>query len=116
LTQLAIAERQRLAGRALELFNTGAYWEAHEAIEGIWRSVDVEEEARVLQGLIQAAAALLHQSRGNSHGVRVVGRAALDKLSGPQLPAIEFETVQFRAVLETALKGGTPPTLELRTT
>ncbi|MBI4499628.1 MAG: DUF309 domain-containing protein [Gemmatimonadetes bacterium] len=108
--------RRELAGQAVTLFNRRQYWEAHEALEGIWRAVDDEVEARVLQGLIQAAAALLHQARGNPHGVRVVGKAALDKLSGPQLPVIEFETVQFRAALEAALAGAPPPTLELRTT
>jgi hypothetical protein len=109
-------ERRRLAERAVVVFNGGKFWEAHEAIEGIWRAVEGEPEALVLQGLIQAAAALLHRQRGNSHGVRVVGKAALDKLSGPQLPEIEFETVQFRAALEAAIGGGETPTLELRTT
>ena len=109
------AQRRTLAQRAVALFNGGKYWEAHEALEGIWRSVDDDREALVLQGLIQAAAALLHQTRGNLHGVRVVGKAALDKLSGPQLSAIEFETVQFRSGLEAALAGASPPTLELRT-
>ena len=109
-------ERRELALRAVALFNAAKYWEAHEAIESIWRSVDDEAEALVLQGLIQAAAALLHRSRGNLHGVRVVGKAALVKLSGPQLSAIEFETVKFRAALEAALAGDGAPALELRTT
>ena len=103
-----------LAEKAARHFNAGAYWESHEALEGIWRAVEDEREALVLQGLIQAAAALLHRSRGNSHGVRVVGKAALDKLDGAQLPAVEFETVRFRAALEAALAGGEAPTLELR--
>ena len=110
------AERQSLAVRAVGLFNEGKYWEAHEALEGIWRSVSDEPEALVLQGLIQAAAALLHRSRGNLHGVRVVGKAALDKLSGPQRSTIEFETVKFRADLEAALAGDGAPALELRMT
>jgi len=55
------------------------------------------------QGLIQAAAALLHQACGNRHGTVVVGAAALAKLAGPQRPDIEFETVNFRAQLARAL-------------
>jgi hypothetical protein len=113
---MELGKRGELASKAVRLFNDGKYWDAHEALEGIWRAVDDEREALVLQGLIQAAAALLHQTRGNSHGVRVVGKAALDKLSGPQLSAIEFETVKFRAALEAALAGGAVPTLELRMT
>ena len=97
------------------MFNTGAYWASHEALETVWRSILRVDEARVWQGLIQAAAALLHRARGNAHGVRVVGGAALDKLSGPQHPAVEFETVTFRAQLARALAGqGDPPRLEFR--
>ncbi len=103
------------ARRAVALFNRGSFWEAHEAIETIWRSVADEGEALVLQGLIQAAAALLHRGRGNSHGVTVVGKAALVKLSGRQHPAVEFETEEFNRGLERALRdGGPPPTLKLR--
>ncbi len=74
-----------------------------------------EGEAGVVQGLIQAAAALLHQERGNGHGMRAVGAAALEKLAGEQHPAIEFDTVGFRLALDEALAcGGPPPILRLR--
>lgn len=107
------AERRAQLENARSLFNAGEYWLAHEALETIWRSIIEESERRVWQGLIQAAAALLHQRRGNRHGTIVVGAAALEKLSGPQLAAIEFDTVQFRAILARALAGeGDPPRLE----
>src|SRR5260221_1703569 len=108
-------ERHRYLANARELFNSGEYWLAHEAMETVWRSIIKEDEARVWQGLIQAAAALLHRARGNRHGTVVVGAAALEKLAGPQHPDIEFETVQFRAHLARGLAGeGDPPRLEFR--
>ncbi len=104
--------------RARDLFNAGEYWLAHEALETVWRSIISDGDAaaaRVWQGLIQAAAALLHQQRGNSHGVAAVGRGALEKLAGRQRPDVEVETVRFRAQLERALAGhAEPPRLELR--
>ncbi len=104
--------------RARDLFNAGDYWLAHEALETVWRSIISDGDAaaaRVWQGLIQAAAALLHQQRGNSHGVATVGRGALEKLAGRQRPDVEVETVRFRAQLERALAGDAePPRLELR--
>jgi len=104
--------------RARELFNSGDYWAAHEALETVWRSIlsdGHEDAARVWQGLIQAAAALLHQRRGNRHGVAVVGQAALDKLAGEQRCDVELETVRFREQLARALAGeAEPPGLELR--
>jgi hypothetical protein len=109
-------DRRRYLENARDLFNTGEYWLAHEALETVWRSIIKEDEARVMQGLIQAAAALLHRARGNRHGTVVVGAAAVEKLAGPQHSEIEFETVQFRALLTRALAGqGDPPRLEFRT-
>lgn len=111
------SNRRRYLEHARELFNTGDYWLAHEALETVWRSIIKEDEARVWQGLIQAAAALLHRERGNRHGTVVVGAAALEKLAGPQRPEIEFETVDFRAQLSRALAGeGNPPRLEFKST
>lgn len=108
-------DRPAQALRAVELFNDGAFWEAHEALETIWRSVPDEAEALVIQGLIQAAAALWHRQRGNPHGVRVVGEAALDKLRGRQHPAVEFETEHLCRDLAAALRqGGPAPRLRLR--
>ena len=108
-------DRHRSLTHARELFNHGDYWLAHEALETVWRSIIKEDEARVWQGLIQAAAALLHRARGNRHGVVVVGAAALEKLAGPQRAEIEFETVDFRAQLSRALAGeGDPPRLEFK--
>lgn len=108
-------DREACVRHAVELFNQERFWEAHEALEQIWRSVADEAEANVLQGLIQAAAALLHRERGNSHGVRVVGEAALEKLGGPQHAAVEIDTERLRRDLAAALNGGRPaPKLWLR--
>jgi len=102
--------------RSVQLFNAGEYWAAHEELETVWRSIPDERTASVYQGLIQAAAALLHRQRGNPHGNRVVGQRALDKLAGSQHPAVEFETEEFRRILERALReGGDPPQLRTRT-
>jgi hypothetical protein len=109
-------ERRRYLENARDLFNAGEFWLAHEALETVWRSIIKENEARVFQGLIQAAAALLHRERGNRHGTVVVGAAALEKLAGPQQDEVELETVHFRAQLARALTGeGDPPRLEFRT-
>lgn len=113
---MAPEERRRYLEHARDLFNRGDYWLAHEALETVWRSIISESEAKIWQGFIQAAAALLHRARGNRHGTVVVGAAALEKLAGPQHPEIEFESVKFRAQLARTLAGeGDPPRLEFMT-
>jgi hypothetical protein len=110
-------DRRRYLEHARDLFNSGEFWLAHEALETVWRSIIKEDEARIWQGFIQAAAALLHLARRNRHGTVVVGAAALEKLAGPQRPEVEFEMVQFRAQLTRALAGeGDPPRLEFTST
>lgn len=112
---LAAEERRRCLVQARELFNAGEYWHAHEALETVWRSIIDVEERRVWQGLILAAAALLHLQCGNRHGVVTVGAAALAKLAGPAPSAVEFDTIRFRADLARALAGeANPPHLEWR--
>src|SRR5256886_13952833 len=94
--------------RARDLFNSSAYWEAHEALETVWRSIingGDRDAARVWQGLIQAAAALLHQRRGNRHGAAAGGGATLEKLARAQRSGVEFETERVHAQPERALAG-----------
>ena len=52
----------------VRLFNSGAFWHAHEQWEDCWRQAH-EPEATLLKGLIQAAAALVHWQRGNPKGL-----------------------------------------------
>src|SRR3989442_534251 len=86
-------ERRAHLENARELFNRGEYWLAHEALETVWRSIIKEsDEAGGWQGLIQAAAAMLHRQRGNRPGIVKPGAAALAKLGGAQRPAIEVGT------------------------
>jgi len=113
---LSSEQRRAALERARDQWNAGDYWLAHESLETVWRSILGDAgQARVWQGLIQAAAALLHRERENAHGVTVQGGAALEKLAGPPHPDVEVETVRFRAQLARALAGeGDPPRLELR--
>src|SRR2546428_8750082 len=90
-------ERRAHLIRARELFNAGDYWAAHEALETVWRSIISDDAAPAWQGLIQAAAALLHWQRGNRHGVAGVGGGGLHKLSGPPRPGGGVRTLRFRA-------------------
>jgi predicted metal-dependent hydrolase len=55
----------------VDLFNKGAYWESHEALERDWRRT----RSAFYHGLILYASAWVHHDRGNPHGVE----AQLDK-------------------------------------
>jgi hypothetical protein len=55
---------------ALDLFNAGFYWEAHEAWEHFWNALGrTTPEARCVQGLIHLAAAAVKIREGKPAGV-----------------------------------------------
>jgi uncharacterized protein len=64
----------------IELFNRAAFFDAHEALEDVWRAA-TQPEKRFLQGLIQVAVALHHHGNGNLAGARSVLRRAFRNLS-----------------------------------
>jgi hypothetical protein len=107
------ADLAGLVRTGVALYNAGRYWEAHEALETVWRAS--RGPARPLwQGLIQAAAAMLHRERGNAHGLAVQGEAAVTKLSGERPPGFPIETVVFAERLARCVAGdGQPPPMEL---
>src|SRR3989442_12688226 len=88
-------ERRAHLIRARELFNAGDYWAAHEALETVWRSIISDDAAPAWQGLIQAAAALLHWQRGNRHGVAGGGGGGPHKPRGPPRPGGEVRNGPF---------------------
>lgn len=55
------------ARHGLELFNRGAYFEAHEALEDAWRA-EKGEIRSLYQGILQAAVMYLHITRNNYEG------------------------------------------------
>ncbi|HEV2289033.1 MAG TPA: DUF309 domain-containing protein [Candidatus Acidoferrales bacterium] len=65
--------------RGIALFNSGEFFQAHEAWEEIWL-VSAEPEKTFLQGLIQLAAAFHHCHRGNFTGMKSLLEAGLAKL------------------------------------
>ena len=65
---LSEAEVEEALGQGIALFDAGAFWEAHEAWETGWHRAPPTERD-LFQGLIHAAAACLHHSRGNGWGL-----------------------------------------------
>jgi uncharacterized protein len=64
----------------IAMFNKGAFFEAHEALEDVWRGAP-QPEKKFLQGLIQVAVALHHHGNGNLAGARSVLRRAFRNIS-----------------------------------
>tara|TARA_B100000524_G_scaffold103076_1_gene49533 strand:- start:643 stop:1011 length:369 start_codon:yes stop_codon:yes gene_type:complete len=56
---------------ALNLFNNHQWYEAHDAFEEIWNSVDGDER-QVIQGILQVSVSQFHLSKGNFNGATIL--------------------------------------------
>lgn len=82
----------------VHLFNTGRYYEAHEALEQVWRECAKESRERLFyQALIQIAAACLHRERGRWRPALLqYGRAVekLDRVAATELLGMDLVTLR----------------------
>lgn len=96
----------------VELFNAGRYWDSHEAWEAVWNAT-AGEERLFHQGLIQAAAAMVHRQKNNPHGIATLSRKALEKLDRFPSPMRGVDLARFRDDLRAAAAGGEWPRVVL---
>ena len=99
----------------LQLFNDTDFFEAHEALEDVWR-VAPGPEKKFLQGLIQVAVALHHHGRGNAVGARSVLKRAFRNLSaypedfaGIHLADLLNSIVEWQRALDEGTPVPSPP-------
>ena len=115
LAEIARVESSRqvkIFERGIALFNEGRFFECHEAWEEIWLRVEADEKI-FLQGMIQAAVAILHAQRGNIEGARGQYAKACAKID--EMPeswrgvAIDQFREELRGFFEVVLSGGAIP-------
>jgi uncharacterized protein len=96
--------------RGISLFNDAEFFDAHEALEDIWR-VAPPENKKFCQGLVQVAVAFHHYSTGNRVGMRSVLERAIRNLGEPSGSFGQFELpalLQSLGEWREALDNGTP--------
>jgi predicted metal-dependent hydrolase len=82
----------------IALFNSGRYWDSHEAWEHVWMPDRKGPDAGFYKGLIQVAAGCLHYTRHNRRGAVNKWRSGADYLR-PYLP--EHQGVRLSALVES---------------
>ncbi len=71
--------------KALELFNSGAWYEAHDAFEELWHE-QMDPERKLLQAIVQISVAHVHLESGNLRGATILLGEGIGRLK-PSLPA-----------------------------
>jgi predicted metal-dependent hydrolase len=96
------------------LWNEGLFFEVHEVLEDVWRTVSGPVR-QALQGVIQIAVAYHHQAHGNARGARSLlaeGRARLADVGEDTLPRLDRRALLDATAQADAAAG--PPQLVLR--
>jgi predicted metal-dependent hydrolase len=96
----------------IRLFNAGEFWHAHEQWEACWL-IAREPEQTFYQGIIQAAAALVHWQRGNVRGLRrnwEKGRPKLVALP-PMMLGLDLHALIADMDRFVQMRADTPPRL-----
>jgi uncharacterized protein len=104
--------------RGIDLFNSGRYWDAHEAWELEWMPDRKGPDSGFYKGLIQVAAGCLHYRRRNRRGAINKWRSGADYLR-PYLPAHwGVQLAPLVAAVDAhlaAMEAGTWPELSMPT-
>ncbi len=102
--------------RGIDLFNHAHFFDAHEVLEDVWRSLPRDPPSRRhfrlhLQGVVQLAVAFHHESKGNHLGANSVLERALRNLNGADGSFPDVDLPRLRADLarwQKYLAGAAP--------
>ena len=64
---------------ALNLFNNQKWYEAHDAFEDIWNTLEGDER-QIIQGILQVSVSQFHLSKGNLNGATILMGEGLGRI------------------------------------
>ena len=88
---------------ALNLFNNHKWYEAHDAFEEIWNSVDGDER-QVIQGILQVSVSQFHLGRGNLNGATILLGEGLGRIKTRTKINLGIDLESFCQNLENLLR------------
>ena len=88
---------------ALNLFNNHKWYEAHDAFEEIWNSVDGDER-QVIQGILQVSVSQFHLSKGNLNGATILLGEGLGRIKSRTKINLGIDLDSFCLSLEDLLR------------
>ena len=87
---------------ALNLFNNHEWYDAHDAFEEIWNTVDGDER-QVIQGILQVSVSQFHLSKGNLNGATILLGEGLGRIKTRTKINIGIDLESFCRCLEDLL-------------
>ena len=94
---------QKSLNDALDLFNNQKWYEAHDAFEDIWNTLDGDER-QIIQGILQVSVSQFHLSKNNLNGATILLGEGLGRIKSRKDVNIGIDLEHFCKCLENLLK------------
>ena len=88
---------------ALNLFNNQKWYEAHDAFEDIWNTLDGDER-QIIQGILQVSVSQFHLSKGNINGATILLGEGLGRIKNRTNINLGIDLQSFCNCLEEILR------------
>ena len=88
---------------ALNLFNNQKWYEAHDAFEDIWNTLDGDER-QIIQGILQVSVSQFHLSKGNLNGATILLGEGLGRIKNRTNINLGIDLESFCKCLEDLLR------------
>ena len=88
---------------ALNLFNNQKWYEAHDAFEDIWNTLEGDER-QIIQGILQVSVSQFHLSKGNLNGATILMGEGLGRIKNRTNIDFGIDLESFCKCLEELLR------------
>ena len=88
---------------ALNLFNNQKWYEAHDAFEDIWNTLEGDER-QIIQGILQVSVSQFHLSKGNLNGATILLGEGLGRIKNRTNFDLGIDLESFCKCLEELLR------------
>ena len=105
-------EKNDAISQGISYFNDQRFWECHEVLEGVWKSIDGEEK-RLVNGLILVAAALVHYQKDEDEVCISIFNRALEKLQNSSGMYYEISVDRIKSLVSDMIKTKKISTFEI---
>ncbi|MFI5449161.1 MAG: DUF309 domain-containing protein [Candidatus Bathyarchaeia archaeon] len=112
-TEMPQMEKGAALRLGLDLFNQERYWESHEALESVWLTA-IGREKRLLQGLILAAAALVHLQKGEDDVALSILNRASEKFRNDKGSYSGIDIGKLEEIINSMLSSCKPAVFKLQ--
>ena len=103
MSEIAIKSFEDDFFNALNLFNNKKWYEAHDAFEDIWNTLDGDER-QIIQGILQVSVSQFHLSKGNLNGATILLGEGLGRIKNRTNINLGIDLESFCKCLQELLK------------